>query len=164
MVCFDSTTCITFGRIPCNLSLDSCPLEFLFGSWYILLVPGCIEYPEQWVSPIILWWSSKSFGTTKYFLNHKTPSTSSWKHFTLPNLNLLRMWPIPMSVLWAMMTSSLIVGIRATLVNVPCGMTWRLGFSRSQHDARGGTTRLLQRCLRLNASTMTFALWVVVNL
>jgi hypothetical protein len=63
---------------------------------------------------------------------YRTPSTSSRKHFTSHIFNLLRMWLIPTSVFWAVMTSSLIVGMRAMLVNIPCGITRILGSSRSQ--------------------------------
>jgi hypothetical protein len=54
--------------------------KFFFKSWYILLVSGWIEYCEQWASFMILWWSSKSFGTTRRSLNHRTPSASYRKH------------------------------------------------------------------------------------
>jgi hypothetical protein len=142
-----------FGNFP----LHPCPPEFHLQVLYILFVPGWIEYLEQWASSIILRRSSKSFGTTKRFLNHRTPSMSSWKHFTLPNLNLLWMCPIPTSIFWTSMTSSLMVGTRAILNYVPCGTTRRLSSSRSQHGVRAWIMRWLQWWLWLNASAMTLA-------
>jgi hypothetical protein len=67
-------------------------------SWYIFFVPGWIEYLEQCASSSILRRSSKSLVTTRWFLNHRTPLASSWKHFTSPNFNLLWRWPIPTSI------------------------------------------------------------------
>jgi hypothetical protein len=98
-----------------------------------------MEYLEQWDTSMILRWSSKSFGTTRRSLNHKTPSGSSWKHCASPNSNLLQIWPISTSVCWAAMTSSLIVGMRAILFKTPWGITWRLDSSGSQQDVRGWT-------------------------
>jgi hypothetical protein len=106
--------------------------KFFFKSWYILLVPGWIEYHEQWASSMILRRSSKSIETTRRSSNHRTPLASCQKHWVSPNSNLQQRWPIPTSVLCAVMTSSLIVGIRNMLFNLPCGMTWRLGSSGSQ--------------------------------
>jgi hypothetical protein len=106
--------------------------KFFFKSWYILLILGWIEYYEQWDSSMILRWSSKSFGTIRRSLNHRTPSVSYRKHWASPNSNLQWRWPIPTSILWAAMTSSLIVGIKSILFNLPCGTTQRLGSSGSQ--------------------------------
>jgi hypothetical protein len=103
-----------------------------FKSWYILFVLGRIEYLEQWASSMILRWSSRSFGTTRRSLNHRTPSTSCRKHWASPNSNFWRIWPIPTSILWAVMISSLIVGMRAMLFNLPCGTTRKPSSSRSQ--------------------------------
>jgi hypothetical protein len=111
--------------------------KFFFKSWYILLVPRWIEYREQWASSMILQWSSKSFGATRQSLNHRTPSTSYRKHWASPNSNLRRRWPIPASVLWAAMTSSLMVGIRSMLFSLPCGTTRRLNSSKSQQEEWG---------------------------
>jgi hypothetical protein len=134
---------------------------FFFKSWYILLIPGWIEYREQWASSMILRRSTKSFGTTRQSLNHRTPSASCRKHWASPNSNLRRRWPRPMSVLWATMTSSLMAGIRAMLFNLPCGTTRRLGSSESQHEEWGWTVRWLHRCLwlRTSATTSTFLGW-----
>jgi hypothetical protein len=132
--------------------------KFFFKSWYILFVHGWIEYLEQCASSTILWRSSKSLGTTRQFLNHRTPSTSSWKHFTSSNFNLLQMWPILTYVFWATMTSSLIDGMRAMLFNAPYGMTRRLDSSRSPPDVRGWTTIWCQCSFWLRASVTTFAL------
>jgi hypothetical protein len=100
-------------------------------SWYILLVPRWIEYLEQWASCIILWQSLKFFGTMRRSLNHRTPSASCRKHCASPNSSLRWIWPIPTSVLWATMTSFLMVGMRAMLFNLPCGTTRRLDSSGS---------------------------------
>jgi hypothetical protein len=131
--------------------------KFFFKSWYILFVPGWIEYHEQWPSSMILRRSSKSFGTTRRSLNYTTPSTSCQKHCASPNSNLWRIWLIPTSVLWAAVTSSLMIGMRAILFNLPCGTTRRLSASESQHEEWGGTVRWLHRCLWLRASITTFA-------
>jgi hypothetical protein len=132
--------------------------KFFFKSWYILLVPGWIEYREQWASSMILRWSSKSFRITRRPLNHKTLSTSCRKHWASPNSNLRWRWPISTPVLWVAMTSYLIVGMRAMLFNLPCGIIWRLGSSGSQHEGWDWTVRWLHRCLQLRASTTIFAL------
>jgi hypothetical protein len=132
--------------------------KFFFKSLYILLVPGWIEYREQWASSMILRRSSKSFGTTRRSLNHGTPSASCQKYWASPDTILWQRWPIPTSVLWAAMMSSLIVGMRAMLFSLPCGTTRRLGSSRSQHERRGWTVIWLHRCFRLRASATTFAL------
>jgi hypothetical protein len=107
--------------------------KFFFKSWYILLVPGWIEYREQWASSMILRQSSKSFRTTRRSLNHRTPSASCRKHWASSNSNLWWRWPIPTPVLCVAMMSPLIVGMRAMLFNLACGTTWRLGSSGSQH-------------------------------
>jgi hypothetical protein len=130
--------------------------KLFFNSWYILFVPGWIEYLEQCASSIILRWSSRSFETTRRSFNHRTPSTSSRKHFASPNTNLLRMWLILTSIRWVVMTSSLIVEIRAILFNAPYETTRRLGSFKWQQEVRGYTIRLLQWCLRLKASATTF--------
>jgi hypothetical protein len=106
--------------------------KLFFKSWCILLVPWWIEYLEQWASSMIMWWSSKFLGTIRRSLNHRTPSTSYRKHCASPNSNLLRRCPIPTSVFWVAMTSSLMVGIGAMLFKLPCGTTQRLGSPRSQ--------------------------------
>jgi hypothetical protein len=108
--------------------------KFFLKSWYILLVPGWIEYRERWASSMILRQSSKSFRTTRRSLNHRTTSVSSRKHWDSPNSNLRWRWPIPTSVLWAAMMSSLMVGVRAMLFNLPCGTIRRLGSSGSQQE------------------------------
>jgi hypothetical protein len=117
--------------------------KFFFKSWYILLVPGWIEYCEQCASSMILRRSSKSFGTTRRSLNHRNPSTSCRKHWASPNSNLRQRWPIPASVLWAAMTSSLMVRMRAMLFNLLCETTRRLGSLGSQYEERGGMVRWL---------------------
>jgi hypothetical protein len=130
--------------------------KLFFKSWYL----------EKWASSMILRWSSKSIGTTRWSLNHRTPSVSSQKHWASPNSNLQRIWPIPTFVLWAAMTSSLIVGIRAMLFNLPCGITQRLGSSGSQQEEWDWTVRWLHRCLWLRASATTLALpgrWCTSN-
>jgi hypothetical protein len=114
-------------------------------SGYILFVPRWIEYLEQCAS------------TTRWFLNNRTPSASSQKHFTSPNSNLLRMQPIPTSLFQATMTSFLIVGMRAILFNAPHGMIRRFSSSRSPPGVRGWTTIWWQRSFRLRASAITFA-------
>jgi hypothetical protein len=105
--------------------------KLFFKSWYILLVPGWIEYCKQWASSMILRWSSKSFGTTRRSLNHRTPSSSYQKHWVSPNSNLWWIWPIPISILWVVIMSSLMVGMRAMLLSLPCGITRRLDSSGS---------------------------------
>jgi hypothetical protein len=132
--------------------------KFFFKSWYILLVPRWIEYREQWTSSMILRRSSKSFGTTRRSLNHRTPLTSCRKHWASPNSNLWRRWPIPTSVLCAAMMSSLIGGMRAMLFNLSCGTTQRLGSSGSQHAEWDYTVIWWHRCLRLKASATTLVL------
>jgi hypothetical protein len=132
--------------------------KFFFKSWYILLVPGWIEYREQWASSMILRRSSKSFRTTRRSLNHRTPSASYRKHSVSPDSILWWRWLIPTSILWAAMMSSLIVGMRAMLFSLPCGTTRRLGSSGSQHERWGWTVMWLHRCLQLRASATTFAL------
>jgi hypothetical protein len=107
--------------------------NFFFKSWYIL-VPGWIEYHERRGSSMILRRSSKSFRTTRQSLNHRTPSASCQKHRTSSNSSLRWRWPIPSSVLRAATTSSLIVGIRDILFNLPCGTTRRLGSPGSQQE------------------------------
>jgi hypothetical protein len=131
--------------------------KFFFKSWYILFVLRWIEYLEQWASSMTLWLSWRSFRTTRRSLNHKTPSASSWKYCDAPNCSLLQIWTISASIFWAAITSYLIVGMRAMLVNVPCGTTQRLSSSRWQQDVRGCTIRLLQWCMRLNEYAITFA-------
>jgi hypothetical protein len=106
--------------------------NFYFKSWYILLVLIWIEYREQWSSSMILWRSSKSFRTMRRSLNHRTLSASYRMHGASPNSNLRWRWHIPTSVLWAAMTSSLMVGTRAMLFSLSCGTTRRLGSSASQ--------------------------------
>jgi hypothetical protein len=128
-----------------------------FKSWYILLILRWIEYREQWASSMTLRRSSKSFKTTRRSLNHRTPSTSCWKHWASPNYNLWQRWPIPTSILWVVMASSLMVGIRAILFNLLCGTTWRLDSSGSQSEGWGWIVRWLDRCLWLRASTTTLA-------
>jgi hypothetical protein len=157
MIGFDSSTDVTFWDILCYFSLYSCPPEILL-QWYILLVLVWIEYCEQWASPMILRRSSKSFGTTRQSLNHRTPSASCRKHWASPNSILWWRWLIPTSVLWAAMMSSLIVGMRAILFNLPCGTTQRLGSSGSQHEEWNWTVIWLYWCLRLRASATIFAL------
>jgi hypothetical protein len=132
--------------------------KFFFKSWYILLVPEWIEYREQWATSMILRWSSKSFGTTRRSLNHRTPSTSYRKHWASPDSILWWRWPIPTPVLWAAMMSSLIAGMRAMLFSLPCRTTRRLGSSGSQHEGWGWTVIWLHRCLQLRASATTFTL------
>jgi hypothetical protein len=121
--------------------------KLFFKFWYILLVSGWIEYWEQWASFMILWWSLRSFRTTRRPLNHRTPSTSCRKHWTSPNSNLQWIWPIPTSILWAARTSCLIVGMRAMLFNLPCGTTQRLGSFGSQEEVWGWMVRWLHRWL-----------------
>jgi hypothetical protein len=130
--------------------------KLFFKSWYILLVPGWIEYLEQWASSIILRWSSKFFGTIRRSLNHRTLSASYRKHCVSPNSNLLRRCPIPTSVFWAKMTSSLMVEMRAMLFNLQCGTTQWLGSSRSQQEGWGWIVGWLHRCLWLRSSATTF--------
>jgi hypothetical protein len=108
--------------------------KFFFRSWYILLVPRWIEYLEQWATSMILQWSSKFFETTRWSLNHRTPSESYKKYCASPNSNLLQRCSIPLSVFWAVMISSLMVGIRAMLFRLPCETTRRLGSSGSQQE------------------------------
>jgi hypothetical protein len=90
---------------------------------------------------MILQWSSWSFGTTRWSLNHRTPSASYQKHWASPNSILRWMWPIPMSVLWAVMMSSLIVGMGAMLLNLPCETTRILSSSGSQQEVWGQMVR-----------------------
>jgi hypothetical protein len=111
--------------------------KLFFKSWYILLVYGWIEYLEQWASSMILRWSSKFFRTMRRSLNHRTPSISYQKHCASPNSNLLRVCLIPTPIFWAAMTSSLMVGMRAMLFNLPCGKIWRLSSSGSQQEGWG---------------------------
>jgi hypothetical protein len=117
--------------------------KLFFKSWYILLVHGWIEYLEQWESSMILRRSSKSFGTTRQYWNHRTPSASCRKHYASPNFSLWWIWPIPMFVLWAVMTSSLMVRMRVILFNLSCGTTWSLGSSGSQQEVWGWIVRWL---------------------
>jgi hypothetical protein len=131
--------------------------KFFFKPWYILFVLGWIEYLEQCASSIIFRWSSKSFGTTRRFLNHNTPWASSWKYFASPNCYLLLMCPIPSSIFYAVMTSSLIDGMRARLCNTPWGITQRLGSSGSPPDVTGWIMMWLQWSWRLRASAATLA-------
>jgi hypothetical protein len=135
--------------------------KLFFKFWYILLVPGWIEYLEQWVSSMILRWTSKFFGTTRRFLNHRTLLASYQKHWASPNSSIRWIWHIPTSVLWAAMTSFLIVGKRALLFNLPCGTTWRVDSSGSQQEVWGWVVRWLHRCLWLRASAtiVTFLRW-----
>jgi hypothetical protein len=132
--------------------------KFFFKFWCILLVPRSIEYHEQWTSSMILWRSSMSFGTMRRSLNYRTPSTSCRKHWASPNSNLWRRWRIPMSILCAAMMSSLIVGMRAMLFNLPWGTTRRLGSLGSQHAEWDWVVIWWHRCLWLKASTTTLAL------
>jgi hypothetical protein len=120
--------------------------------------PRWIEYREQWASSMILWRSSKSFRTTRRSLNHRTPSASCQKHWASPNSDLRRRWLIPTSVLWAVMTSFLMVGMRAMLFSLPCGIMWRLDSSGSQQEEWDWAVRLLYWCLWLRASATTLAL------
>jgi hypothetical protein len=145
----------TYLDISCFILIHQ---KFFLRSWYILLVPGWIEYHEQWASSMILRWSSKSFRTMRWSLNYRTPSTSCRKHWASPDSILRRRWPIPTSVLWAAMMPSLIVGMRAILFSLPCGTTRRLGPSGSQHERWGWTVIWLYRCLWLRASATIFAL------
>jgi hypothetical protein len=87
----------TYFAISCFILVHQ---KFFFKSWYILLVPGWIEYHEQLTSFMILQWSSKSFGTTRRSLNYRTSSASYRKHWASSNSNFRRRWPIPTSVLW----------------------------------------------------------------
>jgi hypothetical protein len=144
----------TYFTISCFILIHQ---KFFFKSWYILLVLGWIEYCEKWASSLILQRSSKSIETTRQSLNHRTASASCQKHWASPNSNLRWRWPIPTSVLWVAMTSSLMVGIMAMLFNLPCGTTRRLGSSRSQPEGWGWIVRWLLRCLRLRAFAITFA-------
>jgi hypothetical protein len=131
--------------------------KLFFKSWYILLIPGWIEYLEQWAPSMILWWSSKFFETTRRSLNHRTSSASCRKHYASPNSTLLRRCLIPSSIFWAVMTSSLMVGIRVMLFKLPRGTTRRLGSSGSQQEGWDWMVRLLHRCLWLRASATTLA-------
>jgi hypothetical protein len=131
--------------------------KFFFKSWYILFVPRWIEYLEQWASSMILRWSSRSFGTTRWCLNYRIPSASCRKHWASPISNLRWKWPIPTSVLWIAMTSSLIVGMRARLFNLPRGTTQRLDSSGSQQEGWDWIVRWLHRCLHFRESVTTFA-------
>src|SRR5438105_14486761 len=47
-----------------------------FKSWYILVLPGCIENLDWWASSRIYLRSSRSLGTTSLFLHQTTPSLS----------------------------------------------------------------------------------------
>jgi hypothetical protein len=132
--------------------------KFTFKSWYILLVLRWIEYREQWASSMFLQRSSKSFRTTRWSLNHRTPSASCRKYWASFNSNLRWRWPIPTSIFCAVMMCSLIVGMRAMLFNLPCGTTQRLDYSESQHEERDWTVWWLHRCLRFRASATTLAL------
>jgi hypothetical protein len=129
--------------------------KFFFKSWYILLVLGWIEFHEQWALSMILRWSSKSFRTMRWSSNYRTPSVSCQKHWASPNSNLRRRWLIPTFVLLAAMTSSLMVGMRAILFNLPCVTTQRLGSLGSQQEKWDWTVRWLHRCLRLRTSVAT---------
>jgi hypothetical protein len=125
--------------------------KLFFKSWYILLVPGWIEYLEQWAASMILQRSSTFFETTRWCLNHRNPSASCRKYYASPNSNLLWRCSIPTFIFWAAMTSSLMVGIRVMLFELPCGTTQRLGSSGSQQEGWDWMVRWLQRCLRLRA-------------
>jgi hypothetical protein len=82
---------------------------------YILLLLGWIEYLDKWASSNIFLRRVWSFGTTRWFLNHKIP-LSSLKHnlspFWIHSLNL----DIPLSNFCALTMSSLMVGINANFV------------------------------------------------
>ena len=131
-------------------------------SWYILVLPGWMEYLERWASSRICFRSSKSLGTTSRFLNHKTPSPSKWKHATRGSfyLSLCLIFSMPILSFWAAITWSRRVGVRTMLARVPSATIAKFIFSISWHKVSCKTIAetQLQLALRLNASATTFAL------
>jgi hypothetical protein len=59
--------------------------KFYFRSWYILVLPGCIENMDKWASSNICLWSLWSLGTMIRSLNHRIPSWSIRKHLYFPS-------------------------------------------------------------------------------
>jgi hypothetical protein len=61
MIGFDSSTCVTFGHILCNLSLHSCPLEVLqilihlVGSWMNRILRATSLIHDLTVKLKVLW-------------------------------------------------------------------------------------------------------------
>jgi hypothetical protein len=136
--------------------------KFCFKSWYIFVLPGCIENLDRWASSNIYLQSLWSLGTTIHSLNHKTPSGSTRKHlyFLSPCDIFCLMILTPLLRCWARTILSLSVAWTERWFKSPWGTISRLSFLISQQrvSLKASTDKQEQCALRLSASAMTLAL------
>jgi hypothetical protein len=90
-----------------------------FRSWYILLLPGWIENLDKCASSRICCHNSGTFGTTRWFLNQRTPLSSIWKHGAFPVITFSLIWAIPLFSFWATTIWLYIVDSTMILAKVP---------------------------------------------
>jgi hypothetical protein len=135
--------------------------KFCFKSWYILVLPGCIENLDKWVSSNICLRSLWSLGTTIRSLNHKIPSWSTQKHlyFPSPCVIFCLMILTPLLRCYARTMLSLSVASTERWFKPPWGMISRLSFLISQQrvSLKASTDKQEQCALRLSASATTLA-------
>ena len=86
-------TCWQFGHLATKSTISRFILlhqKCCFRSRYILVAPGCIEYPELWASVRIVWIKSSTRGTHTLPLILKTPSSSIVSSLASPYNTLSR--------------------------------------------------------------------------
>ena len=157
---FDSLTSITLRYISCYLLLHPGSPKLCFKSWYILLLPGCIENLQRCSSSRIYFLNSIFLGTTILFLKYRIFCSSRVKQEASPLLTRSRRVFIPLSSCWALMICSFNVSCKTRFLRVPCSTIYKFSSSKCWHKVLRFSWAVVQWhwAFLLKASATTLAL------
>jgi hypothetical protein len=112
----------------------SCYQYLVSRSWYILVLPGWIEYAESWASQRISSQIGLRLGTHIHFPNHKVPGSSLVKSLVLFSFMSCHISFSLSSSSWAFLISTLSIGSISTSIAASFTIA-RLRYPNSWHNS-----------------------------